>query len=372
MQLLELAPAGFRNLADARIELSATTVLLGDNGQGKTSLLEAIGYLATTKSFRRARPAELARHGSASFAVAGTVSQGGARRELRAIFDEGRRATFIAGAPVELAEYIESLTVVPITQAHAAIVRGGPDERRGFLDRGILGIRPPYLRSLSAFRRTLRQKNALLRAAAPDDRQLAAWNDRLAAEGAELVVRRREYVALLRAALLEVGPAFLPEAETLGLELHDVVARDPHLASRADGTPARAEVEHALRRRLESQVARERAAGQALSGPHRDDLVIELSGRDIRRFASSGQQRSALLALKLAKVQVFRERRGHPPVLLVDDVDTEIDPTRLGTFLKQVGGRAQAVLTSSKRDLFGTPPEGALFYVVKAGVLSPA
>jgi DNA replication and repair protein RecF len=116
---------------------------------------------------------------------------------------------------------------------------------------------------------------------------------------------------------------------------------------------------------------REIAQRLALAGPHRDEMSMTLAGRDIRRYASSGQQRNALLALKLAKVEVFRARRGETPVLLIDDVDTEIDRSRLVRFLEHVGGRAQAVLTSSKRDLFDRPPEDALFVSVRGGVLQP-
>ena len=377
MQLEELSFTGFRNLADARTELSpGTTVLVGDNGHGKTSFLEAIGFLATTKSFRRAKPAELAQHGRTSFAVSGRVELTGGKVDLRAVFEDGRRTTSVAGLPSELADYIQHLTVVPITEAHAGIIRGGPDERRAFLDRGILGTRPAYLRTLSSYRRTLRQKNALLRTPSPGralDVQLSAWNDRLAQDGAELVVRRREYVALLSRQLGEVGATFLPPGEELELARRDVVARAPALdGAGAAGSLARTAVADALRRRLDAQAARELAARQALVGPHRDDLAITLGGREARRFASSGQQRNALLAMKVAKVEVFRASRGQSPILLVDDVDTEIDPTRLATFLAHVGGRAQAILTSSKRDLFAGAQGDATFHVVRNGVLTRA
>jgi DNA replication and repair protein RecF len=122
---------------------------------------------------------------------------------------------------------------------------------------------------------------------------------------------------------------------------------------------------------MDAQASREASFGQALVGPHRDEMEMTLAGRDIRRFASSGQQRAALLALKLAKVDLFRRRRGETPVLLVDDIDTEIDRKRLLRFLEHVGGRAQSVLTSSKRDLFGSPPKNARFYHVERGLLTP-
>jgi DNA replication and repair protein RecF len=371
--LSRLTCRGFRNLEETEVGLApGMTVLLGDNGQGKTSFLEAIGVLATTRSFRRARAAELVRHGESAFSLSGRVEAAAGTLELALAHEDGRRRTWLGRAPVELAEYVGQLTVVAITQAHAGIVRGSPQDRRDFLDRGILGLTPAYLRALSSHRRALRQKNALLRGEARAA-ELEAWNARLAAEAAELVVRRREYVASLSAVLEELGPLFLPSAEPLALELQDACTKDEALAEGlAGGEPsARAAVAELLERRMSEAAQRERSAGQALVGPHRDDLTLSSGGRDLRRFASSGQQRNALLALKVAKVELFRRRRGEPPVLLVDDIDTEIDPRRLETFLRHAAGRAQTVVTSSKRGLFSEPSEGALHLHVEGGRIRP-
>ena len=380
MRLEELASSGFRNLVPARVALApGTTVLVGDNGQGKTSFLEAIGVLATTRSFRRARPAELVRQGEHAFAVSGLLSRGGVGTELSVLHEDGRRSTRVGGVPVELSEYVGRLVVVAITQAHAGIVRGSPQDRRDFLDRGILGKRPSYLRVLASHRRALRQKNAFLRRGgdAGDPAlgaQLEAWNERLVEHAAEIVVRRREYVRALAAVLDEAEPRFLPPGERLELRLHDVLERDVRLGQAAEGGTGldRAAVADALRRRMEELRWRELAARQALVGPHRDELLLGLTGRDVRRFASSGQQRNALLALKMAKVELFRRDLGEAPVLLVDDIDTEIDPTRLGTFLQHAGGRAQTVLTSSKRELFGRMGADTVVHVVARGLLAPA
>ena len=372
MRLIDLSVETFRNLADARLPLAAaTTVLLGDNGQGKTSLLEAVGVLATTRSFRRARSPEMARHGCRSWRVAGRVeSPSGGELEIEVTHEDGRRITRVGGLPVELADYISYLTVVAITAAHAGVIRGAPQDRRDFIDRGILGVRPAYLRVLARYRRTLKQKNALLRAGVEGrPAELEAWNERLAEDGADVTLARRLYVRELSTELESLAGTFIPADEPLGLVMSDIVAREE--GPTGDGPePDRAFIVDALRRRMVAQAAREAAFGQALVGPQRDELELSLAGRDIRRFASSGQQRNALLALKLAKVELFRVRRGETPVLLVDDVDTEIDRVRLLRFLDHVGGKAQAMLTSSKRDLFGTPPESALFYNVKSGVFS--
>ncbi len=183
MHLERLACRGFRNLEETEVELSpGTTLLLGDNGQGKTSFLEAIGVLGTTRSFRRAKAPELVRHGESSFHVRGSVQSQAGHLELVVAHEGGRRSTWLGRAQVELAEYVGNLVVVAITQAHAGIVRGSPQDRRDFLDRGVLGIRPAYLRNLSAFRRTLKQKNALLRrdgGGQAKETELEAWNEHL-------------------------------------------------------------------------------------------------------------------------------------------------------------------------------------------------
>jgi len=366
-----LAVEGFRNLVDGRVELSpATTALLGDNGQGKTSLLEAVGLLATTKSFRGARPGEMARHGTHAFRVAGQViDEGGRALDLEVAFSNGKRVTRVGRADEELASYISHLTVVPITQAQAGIVRGGPQDRRAFLDRGLLGLRPSYLRSLSRYRRALKQKAALLRAGALGrESELAAWNGRLAEDGAEITLQRRLLAASLGAILDEIGPGFVPEGEEIGLSVRDALSETLDASSEP---PSREAIAETLLEAFETARPREVAQGRSLVGPHHDDLRITLGGRDVRRFASSGQQRNALLALKLAKIEAFRRGRHETPVLLVDDVDTEIDRRRLIRFLERVGGSAQAVLTSSKRDLFRDRPEEALFLAVEGGRTSP-
>lgn len=280
---------------------------------------------------------------------------------------DARRSCRVGRLSIELAEYIGHLVVVPITQAHAGIIRGAPQERRDFLDRGLLGVKPSYLRCLARYRRTLKQKAALLRADARGrEAELSAWNDRLAEEGAEVTLERRAYFDELVAALAELQPTFLPQQEPLAAGLSDILAREESLPRERKAVAA------SLREQFERAAPREIAQRMSLAGPHRDAVSLSLAGRDIRRFASSGQQRNALLALKLAKVDVFRNRRGETPVLLIDDVDTEIDRTRLTRFLEHVGGRAQALLTSSKRDLFDRPPEDALFLHVRQGRITPA
>jgi DNA replication and repair protein RecF len=376
LRLLELAHERFRNLSNGCTTLApATTVLLGDNGQGKTSFLEGIGVLATTRSFRKAKSSELPRHGERSFFVRGKVEDSRATSELSLVHEDGKRTTRIGRTVVELGEYVSMLSVIAITQAHAGIVRGSPQERRDFLDRGILGLHPGYLQSLANWRRSLKQKNALLRrdGLSHQSRELQAWNERLAKDAAEVMVRRRAYALRLSEVLNEVGPLFLPAGEVLSLDLQDALSRrrgeseSPPLEAIED----RETLSQALLERMDEQAARELASRQCLVGPHRDDLLLSTSGKDLRRYASSGQQRNALLALKMAKVELHRELRRESPVLLVDDVDTEIDPARLQTFLRHVGGRAQALITSSKRDLFGSPPEDSLFYDVRDGTLTP-
>jgi DNA replication and repair protein RecF len=178
---------------------------------------------------------------------------------------------------------------------------------------------------------------------------------------------------MLQAALVEVGPTFLPAGEQLALELRESAA----LPGRSGHVADAAAVGEQLLARMSERATAELASRQALVGPHRDELVIghahdDAPARprdDLRRFASSGQQRNALLALKMAKVEVFRRHRGEAPVLLVDDVDTEVDPTRLGTFLAHVGQRCQTILTSSKEGLVQDLGARALRYRVARGII---
>jgi DNA replication and repair protein RecF len=321
--------AGYRNLADAAILLpDGLSVFWGDNGQGKTNVLEAVYLLATLKSFRGARNRDLIRHGAGAASITGAVVDRGLRRHCRvAIEPVGRRCQLDGKDPRALTDYFSAVRAVAFVPQDLRLVDGPPELRRGFLDRTAFTLDPIFLDTAREYQAALSQKNALLRASraagtAPDPNLLDAWDQRLAEAGARVVARR---LGLLR----DFAPRFR--------EIHDGIAgaAPGHAELRyrcCAGADASAEslpeLVAALSRRIADARRDEVARGFALLGPHREDWDLQVGGQALRRFGSQGQLRSAALALRVTQLLLASQRAASPPIFLLDDVSSELDPQR--------------------------------------------
>lgn len=305
----------WRNRAEAALDTDARLVVLhGDNGQGKTNLLEAVYLLASLRSFRDAKPARLVREGASVARVEAGVRGTSGLRALCWQWQGGERQIQIDGNPASVGPWFEILRAILFCPEQVAVIRGEPDQRRRFLDRAVFTARPLYLELASAYRRVVLQKGALLRSGRARTEELNAWDDRLATLGAKVMRARWEMVEELR------GP-FQDAVGEIGGE-DRVSLRLRSLGGEEDGS-----AEARLRRALADARADEIRGGQALTGPHRDDLEISLDGRSARRFASQGQARTLALALKLAEMEAAG-RRGQSPLFLLDDLGGELDRGR--------------------------------------------
>lgn len=346
MRLLSVEVRDFRNIEAAELSPGEhATVVVGPNGQGKTNLLEALYLLATLRPLRTNRYAELIRFGSGSARVSGRFALGGAERTIAVALDGKTREAFVDGKPVRsLAEYFGGVSVVAFTPDDLAVLKGGPDGRRRLLDRAVFNRFPGHLESSRDYQRALKQRNRLLKEGAPFD-LLDAFNETLARAGARVVARRRALVSELAPRAAESFAAIARGDGALS------VAYSP------DGIPEEALADEAatfqglldlLRRRTASDVER----GFTSAGPHADDLDLELAGRAAKNFASQGQQRAIVLALKIAEIENLRATVGVPPLLLLDDVSSELDPTRnafLMEYLRACG--LQVFLTTTDERL---------------------
>lgn len=326
MRLVALEVADWRNLAHARLDTDARfVVLFGDNAQGKTNLLEAAWTLATLRSFREARQARLVRHGCTATRIDGVVTGELGRRRLRWGRGESGRVLRLDDQNVhQLRDWFAVLRAVLFCPEHAAIVRGGPDERRTFVDRAAFTTRPSHLDVVRQYRRVLRHKAALLRGpgTAPVA-QVEAWNAQLSVLGGQLASRRAAALADLAGPFVEAYRAIAgPTAGTARLRMRGVGKAGPGERLSADS------VTEALADRLSASMAEERRQGRCLVGPHRDDLVLEIDGHAARSFASQGQARSLVLALKLAELGAARAK-GLSPLFLLDDLTSELDQGRM-------------------------------------------
>jgi len=343
MILESLAVNNFRNLSGAITWGPGLNIIYGNNGQGKTNWLEAIHTLSRTKSFRTQRLQEAIRFGQDSAIIEGQVSTGiDVHRNLRVSLRENTKSIWVNEKREQLARYLGLLQVFAFTADQLEVVRGMPEARRHFIDRGVASLRPPYIRTVADYNKVIKQKNRILQDASDSELRLeevanlvAPWNEQLATLGAAIHNARVEYTERLNGALERslFEPAELQIRYASSLE------------TRGDVN----DYEALLRERLQLRLPAEMSSGRALIGPHRDDLAIHLAGREMRVFGSSGQQRSALLLLDLAAISVYNSWHQDYPVFLVDDVDAELDEKRIRRLLEYLEGRTQTFITTSKR-----------------------
>ena len=333
----------FRNLSGKISWGSGLNIIYGDNGQGKTNWLEAIHTLSRTKSFRTQRLQESIRFGEQTAFIEGHVSVGeDLHRELRISLRDNTKSIWVNGKREQLARYLGLLQVFAFTADQLEVVRGMPEARRHFIDRGVASLRPAYVQTVSDYNKVIKQKNRILQDASERELQLketenliAPWNEQLSGLGTEIHQARVDYTERLKGALERTlfEPAELQIRYVSSLE------------SKGDLD----NYEALLRQRLELRLPAEVSAGRALVGPHRDDLGIHLAGREMRTYGSSGQQRSALLLLDLAAISVYNSSHNDYPIFLVDDVDAELDENRIKRLLEYLEGRTQTFITTSKR-----------------------
>lgn len=349
--LLALSTRSFRNLEDLDWHPGAGThLLLGGNGAGKTSLLEALYLLATTRSFRTAQLADCVRHGASSFELAGEVDSD--RRSALAVRLAGKeRSRAVNGRATGLAEYLAVLPVVAWSAAEIEVLVGAPVHRRRFLDRGVVALSPSALAALTRYREALRQKRELLLQDAPG---LEVWNDLLAAAAHEVIRRRQAYAARLEAELGLVVAAS-------GLDF-------PPIALRYRPSPSRGlEGAAAIAEQLAHIAPREKRRQLPLLGPHRDELDILWGEHEIRRVASAGE-RKALSLLLLAAAGRILETAGRPPLYLLDDTDAELAPPTLAAVWQVFAPAPQLLATSNRPKVWLTLAVGSLWEVERGAV----
>jgi DNA replication and repair protein RecF len=359
LRLARLSVAGIRIIESAELEPGPRiNVLVGANAQGKTSLLEAIGLLVDGRSFRSPRAVHWLRRGATSARVRGEVLRAdGLETRLELHWESGRRQFLVNGRAVPLDEYVGRLAVVVFTVEHLGIADGGPRLRRSFLDRGLFGIYPAYLATARTYQRILRQRNQLLRGGGAD-KELEPWTEQLVRAAVAVVRRRLRYVELLRESVGRIHTELTAGAEELELRYRHSWGENHH-----EGL----DVAAALRQALERMAPQERVRGVTLVGPHRDDLLITLNGRSLRTYGSRGQQRSTVISLKLAELDVFRRVTGENPVLLLDDVASELDPTRCKALFSAVQIDIQAFITTTDYDKIPPLAAGCRKIVVEKG-----
>jgi DNA replication and repair protein RecF len=349
----------FRNLDGVELKLNPGFIVVsGENGQGKTNLLEAVYSLATSKSFRVSRPGALVRHGEAMASVRGAVLEGGERRTQSVGLKEGGRYVRINGArPHTLAAYAIITPAVVVHPGDVVLTMGGGAERRRLLDRTGLYLTPTSALELERYTRALRERQKALETRGPSARDVPEWE--------ELMVRHGVAVHAARSVSARQLGDRAREAFSL-LGTHDALLDVRY----APGSPDEPET---FRRALERSRAQDARRGAPAVGPHKDDLSLVLNGQPVRGVASQGQHRSVVLALKSAELVVIALSRGVRPILLLDDVSSELDRGSTSALFRYLQGQnGQVFLTTTRPeliDLTGSPGAPRQNFRVQNGVV---
>ena len=341
-RLIRLDVRDFRNLAHVELSLPREgIVVVGENGQGKTNLLEAIHYLQLLRSSRGARDQDLVRFGADAFHIGATVHTDG-QHEIGVGFERAtkrKRAKIDGSVPERLSDALGALPSVMFSPDDVELITGSPNLRRRFLDVMLALTNRGYLVALQHYRAALLRRNAALRDAARTassggdaSASIAVWEAPLARYGAVLWTERRAWVASI--------------ADRLEALCHEIGETGKIRARYASTLAAIDDPAAAIARALEEKRASDLRRGLTHAGPHRDDLGLTLDGRELRVFGSAGQQRTAAIALRMLEAATLTERAGRAPLLLLDDPFAELDTRRAKRILEWLSreGRGQTVM----------------------------
>lgn len=362
MRIVALQAEGARNLQPLQLTPGPRfNVFAGDNGQGKTNLLEAVYVLATLRSFRSSRLADLIRRDAPRARLAARVVKDGLERRYQVTVEPGHRTvTLDDKTPRPLARYFGSFNVVLFAPEDLQIARGAPSERRKFLDRAVFAWRPAYLELAQAYEKVLKNRNAVLRNAEGDRRALdllAVYDEQLAPLALEITRTRRAFLA-------ELEPRFVAGFESItrtGLPVALEHQTAPELAA---GDVA------AVLAGLARDRHKDLARGSTSLGPHRDDLVFRFAAADAAQFASQGQLRAIVLAWKTAELELLHETHGDPPILLLDDVSSELDESRNLYLFEYLSSRDLQCFITTTHPSYVRLSRDRLDHEVRDGVIS--
>ncbi len=368
MILYRLKLENFRNYARSEVLFHhGMNVLFGQNGQGKTNILESIYYLALTKSFRSSNDRNLIRYRQTYFRVEGEFKTVQGRVWKSAIAyspDKGKRLMVNGEKITKFSEYIGRIPVVLLAPGDLEISQAGPAHRRRFLDILLSQAGKLYLHHLVEYRRSLRQRNTILQEETSNPALLESWDEALIEHGVGLMEKRQEAVQFLDEWVKKYYRELSGREDRVKIVYQSSV--------KWNGTDSPAE---AFRQALRQQRQRELALQMTTVGPHRDDLLFLLNGKPLRAVGSQGEHKTFVIALKLAEIQYLRQMQSEPPILLFDDIFGELDEQRIGNMVRSLTQIGQVFITTTSPDFFGKLPhwqEPASFYRIEAGQIQEA
>ncbi|MFN3360248.1 MAG: DNA replication/repair protein RecF [Pseudanabaenaceae cyanobacterium] len=344
MFLHQLQLYNFRNYREQMVLFDQPkTIVVGANAQGKSNLLEAIQLLAVLQSFRVQRDRDLVQWGQRQGEIHGKCQRRYSTVDLcLRLFPHQRRTMLVNGVVVKTKdEFLGNLNAVLFSALDLELVRGSPEYRRDWLDRVLVQLEPLYIRLQQSYQRVLQQRNALLKGIKQgkmryDPAQMELWNQQLVTIGSKVMFRRRRLIDRL-SPLAQAWHRRISATETLTLS---------YLTRFPCGDDINA-IQTAFYDHLQKRAIAEQQQGSSLVGPHRDDVQLQINSQPAKEYASQGQQRTLVLALKLAELELLQTVSGEPPLLLLDDVLAELDLSRQQALLSAVQPTAQTIITTT-------------------------
>ncbi|MCM0592268.1 MAG: DNA replication/repair protein RecF [Gloeotrichia echinulata IR180] len=361
----------FRNYKDQKVAFTAAkTILVGNNAQGKSNLLEAVELLATLRSHRMGRDRDLVQEGEIIAQINATLERDVGDSELTlTLRRNGRRTAAINGESVRRQmDFLGVLNAVEFSSLDLDLVRGSPETRRHWLDTLLIQLEPVYAHILQQYNQVLRQRNAFLKQnletlhATSLNSQLALWDAQLATTGTR-VIRRRDR------AILRLAPIATTWHSSISGSTEKLEVKYAPSVPLEQNQPE--QVQQAFLAKIQQRAIAELRQGTTLVGPHRDEVELTINQTPARQYGSQGQQRTLVLALKLAELQLIEEVVGEPPLLLLDDVLAELDPSRQNQLLDAIQDRFQTLITTTHLSAFDSQwLNSSQILFVKAGEIS--
>ena len=351
MYLKTLHLKQFRNYQNQKVEFNAAkTILVGNNAQGKSNLLEAVELLATLRSHRRSRDRDLIKDGEAIAQINATLNRVHSHSDLTlTLRRQARRTVAINGQIVpRQMDFLGVLNAVEFSSLDLELVRGSPEGRRNWLDTLLIQLEPVYAHILHQYHQVLRQRNAFLKryvntAEKSLQSELAIWDAQLVTAGTRVIIRRDRAIKRLSRLASAWHTSISGAAEVLEINYA------PNVPLEKTSTQ---ELQSAFFAKLQQRAIAELHRGITLVGPHRDEVELIIDQTPARQYGSQGQQRTLVLALKLAELQLIEEVVNEPPLLLLDDVLAELDPSRQNQLLDAIQDRFQTLITTTHLSAF--------------------
>jgi DNA replication and repair protein RecF len=371
MYLKTLHLRQFRNYKEQQVEFTAPkTILVGNNAQGKSNLLEAVELLATLRSHRMARDRDLVREGEATSQIHATLErQTGISDLTLTLRRNGRRTVALNSETLRRQmDFLGVLNAVQFSSLDLDLVRGGPEGRRNWLDTLLIQLEPVYAHILQQYQQVLRQRNAFLkhnvetRHLSSLESELAVWDAQLATTGTRVIRRRDRAIQRLAPIASAWHASISGSTEILELKYSPNISLEHNHPE---------QVQQAFLDKIQLRAVAELHQGTTLVGPHRDEIELTINQTPARQYGSQGQQRTLVLALKLAELQLIEEVVGEPPLLLLDDVLAELDPSRQNQLLDTIQDRFQTLITTTHLGSFDSQwLNSSQILFVKAGEIS--